>query len=243
MSNQQIIEELSAKSKSLTAFEILTYVVNRFGDSIAFASSLGAEDQVITDMLTKITDKPNIFTLDTGRLPEETYQLIDATNRKYGIKLELLFPDTAAVEQMVNEKGPNLFRNSVEDRKLCCRIRKIQPLKRKLATLDAWICGLRAEQSVTRKGLSVIEWDDAFGLIKINPLADWTTDQVWDYIKEYNVPYNFLHDKGFPSIGCEPCTRAVEPGQDIRAGRWWWESPEHKECGLHLARPGAKGRK
>lgn len=240
MTDQKIIEELIAKTNSLNAFDVLTYVLDSFGDRIAFASSLGAEDQVITDMLTKITDKPSIFTLDTGRLPEETYQLIEATNRKYSINMELLFPDRDKVEQMVNSKGPNLFRNSIEERKLCCRVRKIEPLKRKLSTLDAWVCGLRAEQSVTRQGLSVIEWDAAFGLVKVNPLADWTTDQVWDYIKANDVPYNSLHDKGFPSIGCEPCTRAVEDGQDIRAGRWWWESPEQKECGLHLARPEAK---
>ena len=244
MSNSpKTIEQIKAETAGMTAEQLLAYVLGKFGDRIAFASSLGAEDQVVTDMLAKITGKPKIFTLDTGCLPEATYQLIDTTRRKYGIDIEILFPDRQKVEEMTNAYGPNLFRDSIENRKLCCRVRKIEPLKRKLATLDAWICGLRSEQSVTRKGLAAVEFDDAFGLIKINPLADWTDRQVWEYIKANNVPYSVLHDAGFPSIGCEPCTRAITQGEDIRAGRWWWESPEHKECGLHLAKPGVKGRK
>ena len=216
---------LRASFLTLFAWGFVTAVdvsplVEQLGDRVAFASSLGAEDQVVTDMLAKITGKPKIFTLDTGRLPEATYQLIDTTRRKYGIDIEILFPDRQKVEEMTNAYGPNLFRDSIENRKLCCRVRKIEPLKRKLATLDAWICGLRSEQSVTRKGLAAVEFDDAFGLIKINPLADWTDWQVWEYIKANNVPYSVLHDAGFPSIGCEPCTRAITQGEDIRAGRW-----------------------
>jgi phosphoadenosine phosphosulfate reductase len=189
---------------------------------------------VLADMLCKADDKPNIFTLDTGRLPEETYKVIEATREKYAIDIKIMFPDREQVEQMVRQSGPNLFYKSIEDRKKCCSVRKVEPLKKELATLDAWICGLRQQQSTTRTGLNRVEWDEAFGLVKICPLADWSEDQVWQYIKKNDVPYNKLHDKGYPSIGCAPCTRAVSTGQDIRTGRWWWEEPEHKECGLHL---------
>ncbi len=231
---KELIEQMLSETKGFEAEQLLGYAVGRFGSKVALATSFGAEDQVLTDMLCGITESANIFTLDTGRLSEEIYKTAQATREKYGVGIQVLFPDYKKVEGMVNEFGPNLFYESVEHRKLCCRIRKIEPLKRKLSGLDAWICGLRAEQSVTRQELKTIEWDEAFGLIKICPLAGWSTDRVWDYIGKHNVPYNKLHDEGFPSIGCEPCTRAVEPGQDIRAGRWWWEEPEHKECGLHL---------
>jgi len=235
-------EQLAAETRGCSAEKLLRFIVERFGDRVALATSFGAEDQVLTDMLCKIKNRTSIFTLDTGRLPEETYEVMQATREKYGIQIEVLFPDCKEVEQMVNRFGPNLFHASVEARKLCCRVRKIEPLKRKLSGLDAWICGLRAEQSVTRTDLMRIEFDESFGLIKISPLADWTTQQIWDYIRENEVPYNKLHDKGYPSIGCEPCTRAVRDGEDIRAGRWWWEEPEHKECGLHLGKSGDKGR-
>ncbi len=230
----ELINELQSKTREYSAEQLIEYVVGRFEGRIAFASSFGAEDQVLTDMLCKATSAPTIFTLDTGRLPEETYRLMEKTRDKYGVRIEILFPDRADVEKMVNEHGPNLFYESIENRKLCCRVRKIEPLKRRLAALDAWICGLRAEQSTTRTGLLRVDADEAFGLIKVCPLADWTTEQVWDYIRSNDVPYNELHDKGYPSIGCAPCTRAVKSGEDIRAGRWWWEAPEHKECGLHL---------
>ena len=230
----ELISEIQSKTREYSAQQLLEYVVDRFEGRIGFASSFGAEDQVLTDMLCKITSESIVFTLDTGRLPEETYQLIEQTRQKYGIRIEILFPDRADVEEMVNEQGPNLFYESIENRKLCCRVRKIEPLKRRLASLDAWICGLRAEQSTTRTGLLRVDADETFGLIKVCPLADWTTEQVWDYIRSNNVPYNKPHDKGYPSIGCDPGTRAVKDGEDIRAGRWWWESPEHKECGLHL---------
>ena len=229
---------LTAKITSVTAGfnaeQLLEYVLAEFGEKIALASSFGAEDQVLTDMLCKISDKPNVFTLDTGRLHEQTYAVAEETRKKYGIKIQFMFPDYRQVEKMENEFGPNLFYESIEKRKLCCKIRKIEPLKRKLSTLDAWICGLRAEQSVTRAQLKKVEWDNAFGLLKVCPLADWSQDRLWDYIRKHDVPYNKLHDAGFPSIGCEPCTRAVGPGEDIRTGRWWWEEQQHKECGLHL---------
>lgn len=233
-------EQLAKETEDYSAQELLEHLAKRFGDKIALATSFGAEDQVLTDMLCRMESRPSIFTLDTGRLPEETYRLMQATREKYGIRIEILFPDYEQVEDMVNRLGPNLFYESIENRKLCCSVRKIEPLKRKLSELQAWICGLRAEQSVTRTDLQRIEYDKNFGLIKVSPLADWTTEQVWDYIRQNKVPYNKLHDKGYPSIGCAPCTRAVREGQDIRAGRWWWEQPEHKECGLH---PGKKDNK
>lgn len=221
-------------NKDRDAADVLVKSLDEYDNRIALASSMSAEDQVITDMLCKTGRRVRIFTLDTGRLPDETYEVIDATNRKYNIHIEIVFPDRAEVERLVNSEGPNLFYGSIEGRKKCCNVRKVLPLKRKLAELDGWITGLRREQSVTRQTLEKVEWDYANDIMKINPLADWSQEQVWDYIRENGVPYNKLHDKGYPSIGCGPCTRAVESGQDIRAGRWWWEQPEHKECGLHV---------
>ncbi len=231
---EEIKNSLSDALKGASPQQVLETALSRFGDKIALASSFSAEDQVVLDMLVKITDKPKVFTLDTGRLPQETYDLIEKTRQRYGIEIEILFPDTRQVEEMVNRQGPNLFYKSIENRKLCCKVRKIEPLKKKLATLDAWICGLRSEQAATRVELERVEVDYNFGLIKISPIADWNTQQVWYYVKANDVPYNKLHDAGYPSIGCACCTRAINPGEDIRGGRWWWESPEHKECGLHL---------
>ncbi len=219
--------------KSATPKEVISYFADLYKGRIALASSLGAEDQVLTEMICSIDKTINIFTLDTGRLFPESYQLIDDTNKKYVINIDIYFPDSAKVEQMVKTKGVNLFYDSVENRKQCCNVRKIELLKRAMCKLDIWICGLRKDQSITRFSSKLVEWDDANGLIKINPLINWTEKQVWDYIKQKNIPYNTLHDKGFPSIGCQPCTRAIEKGEDVRAGRWWWEMPEHKECGLH----------
>jgi phosphoadenosine phosphosulfate reductase len=229
------VREIIESIRDLDAEGLLAYAARRFGERVALASSLGAEDQILTDMLARNSLPVAVFTLDTGRLPQETYDLIDATRKRYGISIEVLFPERADVEELVGRDGVNLFYNSVEDRKACCHARKVVPLRRKLAHLDAWITGLRREQSITRQDIAAVEWDEANGLIKINPLADWTSEQVWEYIRRHDVPYNALHDRGYPSIGCAPCTRAVEPGQDVRAGRWWWELPEHKECGLHLA--------
>lgn len=231
---EEIKRSLAEAAKGISANELLELALLRFGDKIALASSFSAEDQVMLDMLAKISDKPRVFTLDTGRLPQETYDLIEKTRERYNIEIEMLFPDNKQVEDMVRQNGPNLFYNSIENRKLCCNVRKIEPLKKKLATLGAWICGLRSEQSATRVKLERVEVDYNFKLIKISPITDWSTEQIWDYVKTNNVPYNKLHDIGYPSIGCECCTRAIKPGEDIRAGRWWWESPEHKECGLHL---------
>ncbi|NTW48647.1 MAG: phosphoadenylyl-sulfate reductase [Chlorobiales bacterium] len=233
--SQDIVEKLRNELQGKSPEEIIRHTLNYFGtESTAFASSFGAEDQVITDMLVRENKEAQIFTLDTGRLPQETYDVLDATRKWYQIKIDVLFPETAAVEAMLREYGPNLFYESVENRKKCCQVRKVVPLRKKLSTLKAWICGLRREQSVTRTGVEVIEWDDAFQLYKINPLADYTENEVWDYIRKHDVPYNKLHDQGYPSIGCAPCTRPITPGEDVRAGRWWWETPEHKECGLHI---------
>jgi phosphoadenosine phosphosulfate reductase len=227
------IEEWNERFHKANADEILAFFLNEFNGKIALASSLGAEDQVLTDKIVKIDPEARIFTLDTGRLFPETYDLIAKTNDTYKINIDIFFPDAAQVEDMVNKKGINLFYHSVENRKFCCGIRKVEPLKRAFKDLDAWICGLRKDQSVTRFYTKLIEWDASNGLIKINPLLGWTEKQVWEYIKKNGIPYNVLHDKGFPSIGCQPCTRSIEVGEDVRAGRWWWEQPDQKECGLH----------
>ena len=226
------LDSLNKQFDNSTPEEILTYFLKK-NHKIIFASSLGAEDQVITEMIAAIDTSTKMFTLDTGRLFPETYSLLERTNNKYKVNIEIFFPDHNEVENMVREKGINLFYDSVENRKLCCSIRKTHPLKRALKNNDAWICGLRREQSVTRQEVRAVEWDANNNLLKINPLINWTEKQVWDYIKTNHIPYNKLHDKNFPSIGCQPCTRAIEQGEDVRSGRWWWENPEHKECGLH----------
>jgi len=227
------IAQLQKETEGKTPQELIAWFLNKFQAKIAFSNSMGAEDQVITDMICKIDKTATIFTLDTGRTFPETYDLIDRTNKRYGINIKVYFPDAASVEEMVNKKGVNLFYESIENRKECCHIRKIEPLTRAFNGLDAWICGLRREQSVTRKDVAAVEWDENNNLLKINPLIDWSEKEVWDYIKTYHVPYNKLHDQGFPSIGCQPCTRAIQEGEDVRAGRWWWEDPDSKECGLH----------
>jgi phosphoadenosine phosphosulfate reductase len=228
------IQDYNSLFASAQAEKVLEFFLNEYRGRIAFASSLGAEDQVLTHMIANIDLNTKIFTLDTGRLFPETYDLIERTNSRFKIKMDVSFPDSKKVEKMVKEKGVNLFYQSVENRKLCCHIRKIEPLQRVLKGFDMWITGLRREQSVTRNDNALVELDNNYeGRLKLNPLIDWTEEQVWDYIKGYNIPYNKLHDQGFPSIGCQPCTRAIKPGEDVRAGRWWWELPENKECGLH----------
>lgn len=226
-------ESLNRQFEGQDALGVLQWFLKEYKGKIALSSSMGAEDQVLTDMVMKIDPEIRIFTLDTGRLFYETYELIERTSLRYKKNIEVFFPSPADVERMVNEKGINLFYQSVENRKECCRIRKVEPLKRAFHGLDVWICGLRRDQSATRTNNQLVEWDESNGLIKLNPLINWSEQDVWNYIKAHGVPYNPLHDKGFPSIGCQPCTRAIEPGEDIRAGRWWWEHPETKECGLH----------
>lgn len=231
---EDLITEYNEQFTGSTTEEVLRFFLSEYKGRIAFASSLGAEDQVLTHMIRDIDPETKIFTLDTGRMFQETYDLIDRTNSRYKMKMEVYFPDYKKVEKMVNEKGMNLFYESVENRKLCCHIRKIEPLHRALKGMDIWITGLRREQSVTRNNNQLLELDENnHGRLKLNPLIDWTEDEVWKFISKHKIPYNPLHDQGFPSIGCLPCTRAVQPGEDVRAGRWWWEMPEHKECGLH----------
>ncbi|MEM0029594.1 MAG: phosphoadenylyl-sulfate reductase [Candidatus Nitrosocaldus sp.] len=231
----QSVEAIAREFESKSAEEVLRWAIDRFHPRIALASSFGAEDVVLIDMLARIRKDARIFTLDTGRLNQETYDVMDAIRDRYGVSIEVYFPDAREVEEMVRKHGLNLFYHSVELRKLCCEIRKVKPLNRALSSLDAWITGLRREQADTRASIAKVEVDVQHnGMIKINPLADWTWDMVWEYIRGNNVPYNRLHDKGYPSIGCEPCTRAVQPGEPFRAGRWWWEQDAYKECGLHL---------
>ena len=214
--------------------ELLRWSMDQYGDKVGLASSFGMEDMVLIDMIAKLKGSLTIFTLDTGRLHEETYELMDRVRSKYGLEIKTYFPDRDKIENLVREKGFFSFRESVENRKECCYIRKVEPLNRALGELKAWITGLRRSQGVTRTDTpKVLEDTDHPPLIKINPLAEWSEEQVMNYIIENNVPINILHKRNYPSIGCDPCTRAVEHGEDIRAGRWWWENPEHKECGLH----------
>jgi phosphoadenosine phosphosulfate reductase len=215
---------------------MVTWASERFAPRIALACSFQAEESVLIDLMHRVRGADfRVFTLDTGRLNQETYDCMDAMREHYGIQIEVFFPDSEGVEKMVRENGLNLFYNSAELRKLCCGVRKVEPLNRALKGVDAWMTGLRREQAVTRADIRMIELDEAHGnSIKINPLVDWSHDDVWNYIRKNSVPYNRLHKQGYPSIGCAPCTRAVKPGEDLRAGRWWWENPNAKECGLHM---------
>jgi phosphoadenosine phosphosulfate reductase len=227
------VKELNQQLTGKSAEEITRWAADTFGSDIAFASSFGAEDVALIDIISRVAPELPMFTLDTGRLHDETYEVMERVRSRYGLPIRSYFPDREAVEKLEIEKGYYSFRESIENRKECCGIRKVVPLKRALSGLNAWMTGLRREQSVTRTEMQALEWDEGNGIAKVNPLIDWTEQQVWDYIKANNVPYNALHDRGFPSIGCAPCTRAVKPGEDVRAGRWWWENPENKECGLH----------
>jgi phosphoadenosine phosphosulfate reductase len=238
---ETLVEPLPPESQTSTwtAPDALIWA-GRFRPRLAFASSFGADDVVVIDLLARTIPDVRIVTLDTGRLHEETYEVMERIRRRYGMKIEAFFPEHDAVERLEKEKGWYSFRDSIESRVECCRIRKVEPLRRALAGLDAWITGLRRGQAVTRTAVAKVERDATFGLVKINPLADWTEEQVWDHIRRHDVPYSALHDRGFPSIGCAPCTRAVRPGEDARAGRWWWEQPAQKECGLHSGPAPAK---
>ena len=233
-------KELEDKS----AEEILQWTLNRFGNRAGLASSFGMEDMVLIDMVSKLDGGDiTIFTLDTGRLHEETYEIMEKVRTRYGLAIQTYFPDKAAVEALVRDKGFFSFRESVENRKECCFIRKVEPLQRALAQLDAWVTGLRRDQNVTRADVAKGDQDaDHSNLIKINPLADWTQQRLETYIEKHSVPVNALHKKNYPSIGCAPCTRPINPGEDIRAGRWWWENPENKECGLHITTEAADRR-
>ena len=227
------LRELNERFRGKPAEDIVRWAGETFGPGVKLASSFGAEDVVLIDIVVKAAPAIKVFTLDTGRLNDETYEVMERIRERYGMEIETVFPERIAVEQLVREKGFYSFRESIENRRECCHIRKVEPLRRALAGATAWMTGLRRDQAATRTETDAIEWDEGNALLKVNPLVDWTNEQVWEYVRANNVPYNRLHDQGFPSIGCAPCTRAIQPGEDIRAGRWWWELPENKECGLH----------
>jgi phosphoadenosine phosphosulfate reductase len=217
---------------------VLAWALDQFHPRFAIASSFQAESMVMIDLATNIRRDVRIFTIDTGRLPQETHTLIDQIRQRYDIKVDVLHPDHARVQAMVRQHGMNLFQRHQTLRMLCCHIRKVEPLRRALDGLDAWATGLRRDQAATRSDVPKVEIDTAHGgIVKVNPLADWTSAEVWDYIRAERLPYNELYDQGYTSIGCAPCTRAVSPGEDERAGRWWWEDSEFKECGLHSEMP------
>lgn len=233
MINHERLDALSMLVDGMSAHGILETVSQEFRGRAAFATSLGLEDQVITHIIAENDLDIPIFTLDTGRLFGETYDLIDRTERRFGIRLSVYSPDTGELERMVAAHGVNLFRDSVAARRRCCAVRKLGPLDRALENLDAWVCGLRREQSAAREHIAAVEWDETNDLFKFNPLVGWSEHDVRAYVERHGVPYNVLHDAGFPSIGCAPCTRAVARGEDPRSGRWWWENDERRECGLH----------
>lgn len=227
----EISEKLQTKIDA--AIALLREIATDYSPAV-LATSYGAEDMVLTDLICKHAPEIGIFTLDTGRLPKETYELMQTVKNHYQRDVQVYYPETAAIQSFVTHNGPNAFYDSVDMRKTCCGIRKVEPLGRALAGKKAWLTGMRRSQSVTRKELPVSEWDADHGLQKFSPLTDWSNGEVWKYIRAFAVPYNKLHDEGYASIGCAPCTRAITPGEDIRAGRWWWENPESKECGLHV---------
>jgi phosphoadenosine phosphosulfate reductase len=228
--------ELSVLYDDAPAPDVLEWALDRFHPRMAISEGGGAEGMALLDMAVRIRPDVRVFTIDTGRLPQETYDLMERVRQRYGIEVEVLFPERTAVEGLMQRHGPNLMYRAVDLRLLCCQIRKVQPLTRFLGQLEAWATGLRREQWASRAEVRKIELDhDHGGIVKVNPIADWTKDEVWDYIREHEVPYNSLYDQGYTSIGCAPCTRKIEPGQPDRAGRWWWETNGPKECGIHCA--------
>lgn len=231
LNDPALLETVAAKTEQVR--ELLRKIATDYAPA-AFANSLGAEDMVLTDLIVREKLAIESFSLDTGRLPQQTYELIAKVQQHYGLKLKLYYPRHELIEAYTREHGINAFYESVELRKACCHARKVEPLRRALAGKRAWITGMRAQQSATRQDLPVQTYDESNGLEKFNPLADWSEKEVWTYLKQHRVPYNALHDQGYPSIGCAPCTRAITPGEDVRSGRWWWENPESRECGLHV---------
>jgi phosphoadenosine phosphosulfate reductase len=226
----------SGQGEALDPQQLLTWALKSFAPKIALSCSFGApEGLVLLDMMHRIDPAARVFVLDTGRLPQATYDLIDRVRDRYDKRVEVVFPEAAAVEAMVQAKGMNLFYESIENRQLCCRLRKVEPLNRYLATLDAWVAGLRRDQGVTREDTAKVQFDNQHGgIVKVNPIADWTHEQVLAYVRKHDVPINRLHAEGYPSVGCDPCSRAIAAGDDPRAGRWWWERPETRECGIHV---------
>jgi thioredoxin-dependent adenylylsulfate APS reductase len=233
---EEQIHAAAARFEDARADEILEWALDRFHPRLAISAAGGVDGMALIDMAWRIQPAVRVFTLDTGRLPPETYELFEEIRERYGINVEFEFPDRDEVERMVFVSGPNLMYRAVDQRIRCCEVRKVEPLKRKLATLDAWISGLRRDQWKTRTSVAKVELDrDHGGVVKVNPLADWSADEAWRYVREHDVPYHPLFDQGYSSIGCAPCTRAVAPGEDERAGRWWWEQDTDKECGIHCS--------
>ncbi len=231
--NRQLDESPDLKARVEQLCVMLADIQQHYAPAV-FANSLGAEDMVLTDLIAQRFPGISMFTLDTGRLPEETYDLMQRIRQRYGVTIHAYFPDAATVEQYIAQHGPNAFYESIALRKSCCYMRKVEPLKRALQGKKAWITGLRREQASTRENLELSSFDETHGLQKFNPLCEWSTKEVWHYLEQQSVPYNALHDRFYPSIGCAPCTRAVTPGEDVRSGRWWWERADTKECGLHV---------
>jgi len=231
----------SDEFERMSAEEVLAWAIENFHPRLALSASFGApEGMVLLDMMHAIEPASRVFVLDTGRLPQATYDLMDRVRERYGKTVEVVFPQADAVEKMVREYGLNLFYEAVEKRQLCCRIRKVEPLRRYLVDLDAWVSGLRRDQNVTRSDVQRVEVDAAHGdIVKVNPLVDWSSDRVWTYVRERGIPVNRLHAAGYPSVGCDPCSRAVKPGDDPRSGRWWWEHSETRECGIHTEEEGS----
>jgi phosphoadenosine phosphosulfate reductase len=230
---QNQIEDLPDQIGGLSIEASLKYLTERFPGKVSFSSSFSMEDQVITHIILSAQLPVSIFTLDTGRLFAETYSVWTSTNDQYSTKIHAYYPDRSLLEQYLNDKGPNAFYESVANRKECCHIRKVEPLRRALKGQSVWITGLRASHSEERKDMALLEWDENNQVIKYNPLLYWSTEETKEFIRKQDVPYNVLHDRGFVSIGCAPCTRAIHSGEDFRAGRWWWEQADKKECGLH----------
>jgi phosphoadenosine phosphosulfate reductase len=231
---QNYVSQIAEQAQALSIEEVISHLVKQFPGKVTFSTSFSYEDQLITHKIVTNNFPVSIFTLDTGRLFEETYSVWSATNERYHTKIRAYYPDHNLLEPYVAEHGPNSFYESVEERKTCCYFRKVEPLKRALKDKSVWITGLRAEHSASRHDMPQVEWDESNQIIKYHPILHWTTKEVKDYINEFNIPYNILHDRGFVSIGCAPCTRAIKPGEDFRAGRWWWEDNTKKECGLHV---------
>jgi phosphoadenosine phosphosulfate reductase len=231
------LEALNLRLAGAPPAAILATAMELFAPALTFACSLGLEDLVLLDLVAAMAPRPEVFTLDTGRLPEATYATLAAVRARYDLPIRVFFPQTEAVQALLSAKGPNSFYESLENRLECCRIRKVEPLGRALAGKAAWITGLRQQQSPGRRGLAVFEPDPGNGLVKVNPLAEWSLDQVWAYVHAHQLPFNPLQAEGYPTLGCAPCTRAIRPGEDPRAGRWWWERDGAKECGLHRREP------
>ena len=232
------LTEINERLEAATTKDVLNWVESTFGTSAAQISSFGLEDQALFHIYWTVTKDARLITLDTLRLPTETYSLFDQSKLRYGVDVEFFYPELISVSKMVKKHGNNLFYKGRDNRELCCGVRKVEPLGRALSDLEAWITGLRRDQGMDRGSINIVEWDTAHNNYKINPLANWTFDQVRDFINANEIPYNELHDKGYPSLGCAPCTRAIAPGEDIRAGRWWWETDSNaKECGIHVVEP------